>query len=114
MFKVKDSNLFQLPNNPHMLHLGTIGYGLREFIVMACITGQHSGKCYIEEVVLNTIDFSKDVFANLKFVSDDNLAFDLAKFAEEKGLTDVKRRMQELSDMGKLGWLTGNANSLKH
>ena len=111
--KVKDSNIFPLPNNSHMLHLGTIEDGFHEYIVMVCIAGPNNGKCYIEEVVLNTIDFSKDVFANLKFITDDNLAFDLAKFAEMKGLTDVKKRLAELKDSGKLGWL-GPENFLKH
>ena|SRR3972149_9622561 len=110
-FKVKDSNLFQVPNNPHLLHLATIGYGLREFIVVACISGEHLGKCFIEEVVLENIDFCKDVFANCKFIKDDNLAFDLAKFAEEKGLTDMRKRFNELGDQGKLGWVVGNQDS---
>lgn len=106
-FKVKDSNLFKLPANPHMMHLATISYGLREFIAMACIAGEHAGKCYIEEVVLNTVDYSKDVFANLKFIDDDNLAFDLAKYCEDKGLTDMKKRFNELGDTGRLAWVTG-------
>lgn len=95
-FKVKNSNAFLVPNNPHFLHLGTIGYGLREFIVMTCINGPHQGKTYIEELVLTNVDFTKDVFANCKFIEDDNLAFDLAKFAEEKGLTDIKNRSHEI------------------
>ena len=107
-FKVKDKNLFQVPGNPHMIHLGTIGYGLREFIVMACIQGPQYGKCYIEEVVLESKDFNKDVWANCKFIQDDNLAFDLAKFAEENGLTDMKKRFNELGERGKLPWLLGN------
>jgi hypothetical protein len=88
-----------------MLHLGTIEYGLREFIVMACIRGPRSGQVFIEEVVLNTVDFSNDVFANCKFIEDDNLAFDLAKFAEDKKLTDVKTRINELGDTGRLLWI---------
>ncbi len=106
-FKVKNSNLFKLPNNPHMLHLATISYGLREFIAMVCIQGPHFGKCYIEEVVLNTVDWKTDVFANLKFIDDDNLAFDLAKYCEDKGLTDMKKRMNELGDTGRLQWMNG-------
>ena len=104
-FQVKDSNIFRIPNNQHLLHLATISYGLREFIVMVCIEGVHSGKCYIEEVVLNTVDYSKDVFANLKFIDDDNLAFDLAMFAQDKGLTDVKKRMNELGETNRLQWV---------
>ena len=103
--RIKDSNLFLLPNNPHMLHLGTIQDGLREFIVMTCIRGEHKGKTYIEEVVLNTVDWTSDVFANLRFIQDDNLATDLAKFSEEKGLTDIGKRMNELGDTGRLTWI---------
>lgn len=107
-FQLKNSNLFLVPGNKHMLHLGTIGYGLREFIVMACIRGPQSGQVYIEEVVLNTVDFSQDVFANCKFIEDDNLAFDLAKYAEEQGITDVPKRLNELGETGRLSWITGS------
>lgn len=106
-FQVKDTNLFLVPGNPHMLHLGTIAYGLREFIVMACLKGPTAGSCYIEEVVLESRDFSKDVFANCKFISDDNLAFDLAKFAEDKKITDMKLRFEELKARGNFGWVIG-------
>lgn len=104
-FYVKDSNIFKIPNNPHMLHLATIGYGLREFIVMVCIEGPYKHKCYIEEAVLTTVDFKKDVFANLKFIDDDNLAADLAAFVDEKKLTDMKERFNELGDTNRLSWL---------
>ena len=78
-----------------MVHLGTISSGLKEFIVMICVQGEHLGKCYIEEVVLNSVDWSQDVFANLKFISDDNLANDLAAFANEQKLTDIPTRIKE-------------------
>lgn len=104
-FIVKNKDIFPLPNNKHMLHLATIGYGLREFVVMVCRAGPHVQKCYIEEVVLNSVDFQKDVWANLKFISDDNLAADLAAFCEEKKITDMKERFNELGDRGKLSWL---------
>ena len=107
-FRVKESNLFKVPGNPHMLHLGTISYGLREFIAMACLEGPKSGNCYIEEVVLESRDLSKDVWANCKFIYDDNLAFDLAKFCEEKGLTDMKKRFEELKATGRFEWVLGN------
>ena len=87
-FSVKDSNMFLIPGNPHMLHVGTISYGLREFVAMLDLRTQ---RIYIEEVVLETKDFSDDVWANMKFISDDNLAFDLAKFAEDEKLTDMKK-----------------------
>ncbi len=109
-FVVKDSNMFKMPGNPHMLHLATITYNppnsvSREFVVMACIAGPSNGKCYIEEVSLNMVDLTGDVWANLKFIDDDNLAFDLAKFAEEKKLTDMKSRFAELEDRRKLSWV---------
>jgi hypothetical protein len=107
-FKVKDSNIFPMPGNNHLLHLGTITMGVREFVVMAAVSGSQKGKCYIEEVVLSTIDFSSDVFASCKFINDDNLAFDLAMFANEKGLTNIKKRYNELGDRGKLEWITGS------
>jgi hypothetical protein len=107
-FHLKNSNLFLVPGNQHMLHLGTIGYGLREFIVMACIRGSRSGQVYIEEVVLTNVNFSEDVFANCKFIEDDNLAFDLAKYAEEQGITDVRKRLNELGETGRLSWITGS------
>lgn len=100
-FKVKDSNLFLIPGNPHILHIATISYGLREFIFMLDYTTQ---KMYIEEVVLETTDFEEDVWANMKFIDDDNLAFDLAKFAEEQKLTDMKRIQNYLIALKERVW----------
>lgn len=107
--KIKNSNLFFMPGNSHMLHLGTIEYGLREFVVFTCIASNtpYYGNTYIEEVVLTSQDFSKDVTAHCKFIEDDNLAFDLAKFAEEQGITDMKKRTNELLELQKLSWLVG-------
>lgn len=107
-FKLKNSNIFPLPGNPHMLHLATIGYSLREFIVMLGIMGPASGKIYIEEIVLESKDFSKDVFANCKFIEDDNLANDLSEFVEEKGIRDMKKIADTIIDMGNAGWLNQN------
>lgn len=106
-FKVRNSNLFLLPGNPHMLHLGTIEEGFREFIVMACLRGPKKGNIYIEEVVLNSVDWSDDVFAHSKFISDDALAEDLARFAEMSGLTDMKKVFERIHVMGKSQWLVG-------
>ena len=95
-FKLINSDLFLLPNNPHMIHLGTISKGLQEYIVMLCIRGPKSGNVYIEETVLNTVDFSKDVFANLKYIQDEALVNDLAAFAREKGLLNIERVMERV------------------
>lgn len=102
-FTVKNSNLFQVPGNPHMLHLGTIGYGLREFIVMTCIDQMslNFGKTYIEEAVLNSVDYAKDVFAYCKFIEENALAEDLTRFAEQHKLTNIGDRVNQLIDTGK-------------
>lgn len=83
--------------------MGTIEYGLREFVVML---SPPNGKIYIEEVVLNTIDFSSDVFANCKHIKDDNLFHDLAAFAAEQGMTDMKKVAEQIIDQGNMSWLT--------
>lgn len=106
-FKVKNSNIFELPSpNSHMVHLGTIGSGLREFIVLLCKQGEHRGKVYIEEVVLTTVDYTTDVFANCKFIEDDSLAEELAAFAAENRLTDHETIMGQLVETGRSSWIT--------
>ena len=72
---------------------------------MHCTSGPAQGNTYIEEVVLTSVDFSKDVYANCKFIDDDNLAYDLAKFVEDKQLVDTKKIAEELIDRGKFGWM---------
>ena len=101
-FSVKDSNLYPLPGNEkHMVHLATIAYGLREFTAMACYKGKHKGKIYMEEKVYYSKDYSQDVTGGHKFIEDDNLATDLIKFTEDKGLLDMKRTADTLIDSGK-------------
>lgn len=105
-FKLKDSNIYPMPgSNNQALHLGTIGHGLKEYVVFTYIHGPAQGNTYIEEVVLNSVNWSEDVFANLKFIDDDNLAYDLTRFVEEKGLTDPKKIAETLMDRGKFGWM---------
>ena len=110
-FQVKNSNIFPVPGNTHMLHLGTIEYGFQEFIVMlGCSNPSKWADCvnkvYIEEVVLTSQDLKDDVTGHCKFIEDDNLAHDLAKYAEEQGLTDVRKRLDELGDRSKISWIT--------
>lgn len=104
-FRLMDTDIYPLPKNEHMLHLATIGSGASEFVVMLCIKGSKKGNCYIEEVVYTSQDYSQDITGNFKYIKDDNLAFDLAKFAEQHKLTDVSERLMELSDQGKASWL---------
>ncbi len=103
--KLSSSNLFLLENNEHMLHLGTITQGLREFWVMLCVQGEHNGKCYIEEYVPTSISFNDDIFGHFKFIKDDELAEELARFAERKKLTDIPSRINELKELGKVHWV---------
>ena len=103
-FQVKNKNIFPMPGNGHLIHMATIGYGLREFIVMVGVSGPTKGKAYIEEAVLTSVDYSEDVYANLKFIKDDNLAEDLAKWAMERGLLDMKERGFESFEQGIKLW----------
>lgn len=98
-FFLKDTNVFPLPGNNHMLHIATISYGLREFVGML---DRRTQKFYIEEVVLESKDLQKDIWANFKFIEDDNLAYDLAKFCEEKKVLDMKKLQERLIDERKL------------
>ena len=106
-FRVKNSDIFKLPSNSHMLHLGTIGSGLREFVVMYCTHGPKSGHMYIEEAVLTSVDFSKDIFAHFKFIKDGDLARELALFASTNKLTDMKHIADRLFSTGRGSWLMG-------
>jgi len=103
-FSIKNKNIFPMPGNGHLMHMATVGYGLREFIVMVGIRGDIKGKAYIEEAVLTTVSYSEDVFANLKFIDDDNLANDLAEWVMDKGLLDMKERGHEAFEQGMKLW----------
>lgn len=112
-FRVKNSNIFLLPCNDHMLHLGTIESGLREFVVMYCRGGPKSGNMYIEEAVLTNIDFSKDVFACFKFIADDDEAYEIANFAAENNMTNMVEIANKLFSTGRGSWLMPeNASSM--
>lgn len=104
-FRVLNSNIFPLPCNPHMLHLGTIGSGLREFVVMYCRSGPKSGHVFIEEAVLVNIDFSKDTFACFKFIKDDDEAIEIANYAAEKNMTNTIEIANRLFSMRRESWL---------
>lgn len=112
--RVKNSEIFPMPGgNSHMLHLGTISKGMREFCVMYCVSGPKAGKLYIEEVVVTSVDYSKDVYAHSKFINDDDLARELAFFAEQKGLTDMVKIANRLFSTGRGSWLMGMSGSQK-
>ena len=46
-FYIKNKNLFPMPGNSHLIHMATVGYGLRAFIVMIGVSGIVKGKAYI-------------------------------------------------------------------
>jgi hypothetical protein len=98
-FQLKDTNIFLLPGNSHMIHIATIAYGLREFVAML---DKNTQRFYIEEVVLHSVDFTQDVWANFKFIDDDSLAFDLAKFCEEKKVLDMKKIQEVMIDQRRI------------
>lgn len=102
-FTVVTTNLFLIPDNNHMIHLATIQRGLKEFIVML---DRRTQKVYIEEVVMNNISSNDDTWASFKFIEDDNLALDLAKFCEEQKIIDMVKVSNYLVDQGRIGWLT--------
>ena len=95
-----------------MLHLGTIGSGLREFVVMYCRSGPKSGNMYIEEAVLTNIDFSKDVFASFKFIADDDEAREIANYAAENNMTNMVEIANRLFSTGRGSWLMPKNDSL--
>jgi hypothetical protein len=99
-FKITDDRVFKIPGNEHMLHLGTIKDGLHEYIVLQCIAGPKQGNTYIEEVVLNTVDWTTDVTANCQFIEDDNLVNDITEFAKDKKLLDVEEVMARMIHFG--------------
>ena len=43
--------------------------------------------------IMRAFTFKNDVYANCKFIEDDNLAQDLAAFAEENKLLDMEERI---------------------
>lgn len=94
-FRVLNTELEIIPGNPHMLHVATIGWGLRMFIVMLDIWNSRR-RIYIEELVTESFDFTKDIWGHFRFIDDDQLAWDLAKFSEEKGFLDMKKLEEKI------------------
>lgn len=86
MFTVDSNEIFELPGtNGRWVHLATARKGIREYM---CFIDVQTNKCYIEEIT----------GSQLEFIHDDELAFDLAKFFEEKGLSDPRRLMQYMNN----------------
>lgn len=107
-FYLKDTNIYPIKSNPHMLHLATVGYGLQEFVAMLCVYGPKANNLYIEELVVNSVDWSNDVFGNFKFIDDNNLANDIAAFLNQHQLISIDKIATILGEQKKLGWLSGS------
>jgi hypothetical protein len=45
---------------------------------------------------LESKDFSKDVYANLKFIDDGQLANDLAAFAQDKDILNIPKQLERI------------------
>ena len=85
-----------------MWHLGTVVDGLREYVALVCLQGPKKGKVYIEEAVATSVDFSKDIFGNLKFIDDNTVAQEVHAFFKRKGLLEIKERFEHMVWAGML------------
>jgi hypothetical protein len=98
--RLLDKNIQLIPGNAHMLRLARLSRGLKEYWLMICIAGLHSGKCYIEEYVPTTVSFSEDIYGHFKFIQDDEEAEELARFCQEHKLSDIAERSSEMVESG--------------
>lgn len=77
-FKLGTTNVFELPGTAgRFIHIATVHNSMKEYI---CFIDTIENRCYIEDIT----------GGSLKFIEDDNLAFDIAKFLEDIGITDMK------------------------
>lgn len=106
-FVLKDTNIFPMDSNPHMLHIATVGYGLRDFVCMLCIMGSKANNLYIEELVPTTNSSVEDIYGNFKFIDDDDLATELAMFLAMHNITSIDKIASILAETKRIGWLTG-------
>ena len=110
-FKLKDSNIFPLPNGwpapsgDKFLHVATVTKGFKEYIYFICIKGPSMGTAFLEEVVLISNSNSQEVSANLTRIHDENLKEDLAAFIHEKRLDDISQILNKVIDTGHVDWL---------
>lgn len=114
--RIKNSNIFIIPTDKpehRFLHLATLATGIieREFWILLCYKCpgyhpvyapdcsfsecKHDQHCYIEE---------RNIFGGFDFIKEDDLALELARFAESNNLTDITTRANEIVEIG-LGYL---------
>lgn len=119
---LKDTNIFPMPKNPQMLHLASVGYGLREFVAMlcvydanaTCIEDDKAGNLYIEELVTTSVDFTKDVYGHFKFIEEDHLVEDIVDFLNERDILAQEKIVQILQERRRFGWLTADHIPVKN
>lgn len=87
MFILVDSNVFALPGTSRRyFHLATVHMGLREFI---CFLDALTQQCYVEEIT----------GGQLNFIEEEELATDLTRFLEEKGITDLRTTGEKIGSL---------------
>jgi hypothetical protein len=101
MMSLKNKDIAQLSD--HMIRLGIITRGLKEFWVMLCFSCPHTimclkGRCPMEsQCFIEEYDWKNDAFIQ---VDDDNEIEDLTRFSEQHKLTDVSERAAEMVELG--------------
>ena len=111
MFKIKDSNIFKLPNGwpapngDRFLHIATITQSFDEFIYFICIAGPSQGTAFLEKVSLISNSNNQEVSANLTRITDENLKEELAAFIADKKLDDIPTVINKVIDTGHIDWL---------
>ena len=101
--KLKSRDIFLIPGNSHMLCLGKLTRGLKEFWIMLCVRCPHiptcaegkcpyDGRCYIEEFRWENSSFHQ--------VNNDEEITELTRFAELHKLTDIINRANEMIEVG--------------
>lgn len=89
-FKIISSDICELTmgnSSVKWLHLGTIHHGVREYMCFLEVAGND---CYIEEIT----------GGHLARIDDDQLANDLAKFCDERGITSMTRVANWIASQG--------------
>jgi hypothetical protein len=85
-----------MPGNNHMWHLATVVDGLKTYVAMICLQGKKKGNVYIEELVTTTVDFTKDIYGNFRFIKDEIEALSVKSFLDSRKMLDAKDRFEQM------------------
>jgi hypothetical protein len=99
MTKIKSRDIFEIPNNEHMICLAQLTRNSKEFWLMLCVKDplfwagpSNKGKCYIEEFKWADSSFHQ--------IEDTDEITDLTRFCELHKLSDVAERANEMVECG--------------